>query len=141
MQAERKLGRPPTAVESGSGRVKRRAGSYSNQGGRSSGDRSGLERNDRLLTFGETWYCERARGTNGCQGATLSRGLLASHKAAVGTFTLLRHLALILARFAQGQQADRGPGEGLQLQEQEEGGDKSFHPVSTLMMRPLQWQG
>ena len=121
--------------------MERRGGCYANEGDCRPDYRSGLERNDQLLTFGETWYCERARGTNGCQGATLSRGLLASHKAAVGTFTLLRHLALILARFAQGQQADRGPGEGLQLQEQEEGGDTSFHPVSTLMMRPLQWQG
>jgi hypothetical protein len=54
--------------------------------------------------------------------------------AALGRRPLLRHLALLFARSIRGKQARRRPQQRLQLEQQQEAGNKSLHAGSTLIL-------
>ena len=105
--------------------MKRRGGGYAIEGNRGWGCRSGMERDGGLLTVEHARYCKSACGTNRGEGAARSRGPAPEHPV-VSSCTLLRHLALLFGS-VRGKQADRRPGQGLQLEKQEEGGDETLH--------------
>jgi len=117
--------------------VERRGGCYAVEGGSSWEGREGTERSHGLLAIGKAGCCEGPRRAGRRQGAALG-GRPAFEHAAVGSRALLRHLALLPARAIRGKQTHGGTSQGLELKEQEEGGDEILHSGLTLM---IGWRG
>jgi hypothetical protein len=86
-----------------------------------------------LFTTGEAWCGDRSSGTDEAQGATLAGGP-ALELTGGGCWTLLRHLAGRFTGLIREQGARRRPDEGLQLKQQEEGGESGLHPVETVTL-------